>query len=134
MPLFYFILKTGREKIPDREGLEFPDRDTARGHAEIVVDELMRNRELKTRSWRLEVRDEDLQPSFEILFATVDKSIVHLPPVYRQSVELLSSSTANLLDAFEDVRGTLSNVKETLARADNMIRELRQHRLQGDRS
>ena len=134
MSLFYFVLKTGREKIPDREGLEFPDRETARAHAEIVVDELMRNRELRTRAWRLEVRDENLQPSFEILFAAMDKSIVHLPPVYRQSVELLSSNTANLLDAFEDVRVTLSNVKETLARADDMMRQLRQHRLPGDRS
>ena len=134
MPLFYFILKTGREKIPDREGLEFPDRDTARGHAEIVVDELMRNRELKTRSWRLEVRDEDLQPCFEILFAAVDKSIIHLPPVYRQSVELLSKSTANLLDAFEDVQATLLNVKATLARADDMMRQVRQHRLPGGHS
>src|SRR5262245_44514962 len=134
MSLFYFVLKTGREKIPDREGLEFPDRETARAHAEIVVDELMRNRELRTRAWRLEVRDENLQPSSEIHFAAIDKSIGHLPPVCRQSVELLCSNTANLLDAFEDVRVTLSNVKETLARADDMMRQLRQHRLPGDRS
>ena len=134
MSLFYFILKTGREKVPDREGLEFPDQETARAHAELVVEELMRNRELKTRTWRLEVRDEDLQPSFEILFAAKDKSISHLPPAYRESVELLSSNTAKLFDAYDNVRSTLFNVRETLARTDHMIRQLRQHRLPGGRS
>ena len=125
MPFFYFILKTGREKIPDREGVEFPDQDAARTHATAVAQELMRNRELRTRPWRLEVRDEDLQPCFEILFGAVDNSIAHLPPVYRQSVESLSWGTANLMDAFENVRTTLSSVKETMAQADELMRQLR---------
>jgi len=127
MPLFYFILKTDREKIPDRECLEFPDQDIARAHAEVVTQELMRNRELKTRPWRLEVCDENLRPCFEILFAAKDPSIAHLPPVYRESVEALSSNTANLHDAFNQVRTTLSNVRETLARTDQPISQLRRH-------
>src|SRR5690242_17457733 len=117
MPLFYFILKTGREKIPDREGLEFPDQESARAHATAVAQELMRNRELKTRPWRIEVRDEDLQRCSEILFGSVDSSIDHLAPEYKESVEALSRSTAILLDAFNDVRSTISNVKKTLAQA-----------------
>jgi hypothetical protein len=125
MPLFYFILKTGGEKIPDREGFEFPNQDIARAHAEAVAHELMRNREMKTRRWRLEVCDDDLQPCFEVLFAATDPLIAHLPASYRESVEGLSSSTANLHDTFAQVRTTLSSVRETLARADELMSQLR---------
>ena len=126
MSLFYFILKTGQEKIPDREGLEFPDQDTARAHAEIVARELMRNRELKTRTWRIEVRDEDLQPCFELLFAAEDNTtIAHLGYEQRHTVEMVSARTARLFDAFDQVKTSISDVRETLARADNLMRQLR---------
>jgi|SRR5262245_48638242 len=127
MPLFYFLLRAGRDNIPDREGIEFPDQETAHAHAFAVARELMRNREMKTRAWRIKVRDEDLRPSSEVLFATADDSIAHLQPPYRQSVEALSNSTANLFDVVDQVQMTLSNVRETLARADEMMAQLRQH-------
>jgi hypothetical protein len=84
----------------------------------------MRNRELKTRAWRLEVRDDDLRPCFEILFGAVDSSIANFGPDYRRSVESLSLSTATLLDAFDEVRATLTNVRDTLARADHLMIQL----------
>jgi hypothetical protein len=125
MPLFYFVLKAGRENVPDREGLEFPDQETAHAHALIVARELMRNREPKTRTWRIAVRDHDLQPCSEVLFATIDETIAHLRPSHRQSVEALSNSTATLFDAVDQVQNTLFNVRDTLARADEMMAHLR---------
>src|SRR5262249_56475832 len=127
MPLFYFLLRAGRDNVPDREGIEFPDQETAHAHALEVARELMRNREIKTRAWRIAVRDEDLQPCSEVLFATADDSIAHLQPAYRHTVEALSNSTANLFDVVDQVQMTLSNVRETLARADEMMARLRQH-------
>ena len=127
MPLFYFLLRAGRDSVPDREGIEFPDQETAHAHALEVARELMRNREIKTRAWRIAVRDEDLRPCSEVLFATADDSIAHLQPPYRHSIESLSNSTANLFDVVDQVQMTLSNVRETLARADEMMAQLRQH-------
>lgn len=121
MPLYYFILKNGEEVVPDREGLECADLAAAHAHASAVARELMRNRELRSRPWRLEVRDEDLQPCFEILFADVDDTMAHLPAEYRESIARTSRLTASLHDAVNTVRATLSGVQETLARADELI-------------
>src|SRR5262249_40311885 len=121
MSLYYFVLKAGRDIVPDREGLEFSDAKTAHTHALIVARELMRNREPKTRTWRITVCDQDLQPCSEVLFATVDDSIAHLQPDFRKSVEELSLSTATLFDAIEQVQTSLCNARETLARADQMM-------------
>jgi hypothetical protein len=63
MPLFYFTLKNGNYTIPDREGEKLADLNAARAHATGVARELMRNRGVKARTWRLEVCDEYLQPS-----------------------------------------------------------------------
>ena len=53
------------------------DEKTAYAHAIEVAGELMRNREAKCRSSRLQVYDESLMPCFEILFASI--AITHLP-------------------------------------------------------
>ena len=127
MPLFYFILRAGRDSVPDREGIEFPDQKAAHAHAVEVAHDLMRNREIKTRAWRIGVRDEDLRPCSEVLFATADDSMAHLRPPYRYTVEALYNSTANLFDVVDQVQMTLSNVRETLARADQIMAQLRQH-------
>lgn len=122
MPLFYFILKTGREKIPDREGFEFANDEMARAHATAVAEELMRNRETMTRAWQLEVRDEDLQPCFELLFGEMDKSFVHEGPYTRESVAELSRSTAKLFEVVDEVRTGLS---EVMAQAEELMKRLR---------
>ena len=121
MPLFYFILKNGQYTIPDSEGEELADLNAARAHAAGVARELMRNRDIKARAWRLEVCDEYLQPSFELLFASIDDTISHLPPEFRQSVEIACRSTASLNDTISRVRNSLLEVRETLNRADEVV-------------
>jgi hypothetical protein len=129
MSLYYLILKAAGEAVPDREGLEFPDVEAADAHARIVARELMRNREIKTRSWRIAVCDQDLQPCSEVLFATVDDSIAHLQPPFKKAVEGLSRSTATLFDAIERVQTSLCDAKETIARADQMMAQLQRQLL-----
>jgi len=125
MPLFYFILKNGHHTIPDREGEELTDLSAARAHATGVARELMRNRSVKTRTWRLEVCDEYLQPSFEVLFASIDDTMSHLPPAIRQSIEITCQSTASLNDTICSVRNSLLEVRETLNRADDIVARTR---------
>ena len=75
MLLFYFVLKAGRQTIPDPEGQELIDEAAARLHALAVAQQLMRHRETDTRGWRIQVCDDYLVPLFEVFFAEVDQSL-----------------------------------------------------------
>lgn len=121
MPLYYFRLKSRGEVIHDLDGIDLPDQDAARVYAVAVARELMRHREPSARSWRLEVCDDYLIPSFEILFAEVDDTMAHLAPEYRKSIEIIARRSASLDDAFSEVRASMLDVRETLARADDVI-------------
>jgi hypothetical protein len=121
MPLFYFALKRDAEKVADRNGLELPDENAAREHAIEIARDLMRNQEVSTRSWRIEVCDDYLIPRFDILFAEIDGSIDHLTPECRKIVEVVSRKSALLQDALGAVQNSMSSVKETLARVDAVV-------------
>ena len=121
MPLYYFVLKSNGEVIPGRDEIELPGIEAARKEAIAVARELMRNREPEARSWRLEVCDDYLVPTFEILFAEVDETIDHLLPPYRESIERVCRQSASLVDAFEEVRQSLLEVRETFARMDDIL-------------
>jgi len=79
MPRYFFNLNDGEKIIPDLEGTELPDDDSARAHATQVARELARNREQETRSWRLAVCDAHGTLCFELLFASMDDSISRSP-------------------------------------------------------
>jgi hypothetical protein len=118
MPHYHFHLRTTKALFFDREGMAFPDSGKAYEHAAAVARELMRNREVKARSWRLEVFEgnED-QKCFEVLFTSVDATLEHLQPDLREAIERVSSRTASLIDAIDAVRSTIYEVKATLARS-----------------
>jgi hypothetical protein len=107
MPRYFFNLNDGRKIIPDLEGTELPDDDSARAHAAQVARELARNREQETRSWRLAVCDAEGTPRFELLFASMDEAISRLPPVMRFMFDDAGGSPASLNNAIEQVRMTL---------------------------
>jgi hypothetical protein len=71
VPRYYFSLNDGRQIIPDLEGTELPDHDSARAHGCQVVRELARNREQTTRSWSLTVFDAQGALCFELPFASI---------------------------------------------------------------
>jgi hypothetical protein len=75
VPRYFFNLNDGRRIIPDLEGTELPDDDSARVHGCHVVRELARNRERTTRSWRLAVCDDQGTPCFELPFASLDDPV-----------------------------------------------------------
>ena len=114
MPHYFFNLNDGKKIIPDVEGTELPDDDSARAHAAQVVRELARNREQETRSWRLAICDEDGTLCFELLFASIGDSIPRLPP----TIGFLSeedvddyASPASRDEAIEQVRTVLSHLR-----------------------
>jgi Domain of unknown function (DUF6894) len=118
MATYYFNLKGHHGRYVDPHGMELPDLGQAKEHARQVALELMHRRELKTRSWRLEVCDAGRMPVFELLFATVDPMLAQLPPTLRIRVEELSARTGGMVDAIVDVRNTLHQLRSTLARSN----------------
>ncbi|HZP79476.1 MAG TPA: hypothetical protein VFB45_25300 [Pseudolabrys sp.] len=124
MPLFYFVLKAGRDKIPDREGLEFHDLQEAQRHAIDIARELMRNRTLSSRAWRIEVRDDYLLPRGEVLFAEVDQSLDEVGPQTRETIRFISRYNAALNDAVVDVKASLGEVRASFARIERLVAEM----------
>jgi hypothetical protein len=118
MPRYYFDLKKREETLHDNDGTDLPDEAAARDHALRVMGELMRNTNVRTRSWRLAVLGQDRQSCFELLFASYDDSIAHLTPELRSSVELVCGRHASLTDAIVDVRTTMLQIRGTLARSE----------------
>lgn len=80
MPRYFFNLNDGERIIPDVEGTELPDDESARAHAAQVARELARNRERETISWRLAVCHADGTLCFEQPFASMGDSISRLSP------------------------------------------------------
>jgi hypothetical protein len=64
------------------------------------------------------VMDQGKQSCFELLFASYDDSMAHLPPEFRSSVEMACRRHASLMDAIVDVRTTMPQIRGTLARSD----------------
>ena len=119
MPVYTFKLHDGRGDVEDKTGVQLPDRDSAFRYALAVVHELMRRREVQTRSWCLDVYegDEVDSPISKIPFARVDPSLDHLTPKLRTMVESISERKRLLSDAIHNVKGTIQESRALLARA-----------------
>ena len=118
MPIYHFHLVTLDGRVLDLKGTDLPNEASAREHACQVARELMRHREPQTRSWRVEVTDSARQPSFELLFASVDSTIDHLTPELRASVEHVCYQSASLSETIRTVKNSLVMARATLARAE----------------
>jgi hypothetical protein len=121
MRLYYFVLKAGRNCIPDTEGMELPDGIAARRHAIAVAKELMRHQEAQTLLWRIQVCDDYLRPLFEVFFAHLQDAVARYPSDYRMSVQRVAQAYSGFDTAVLDTKLTLQDVRETLARAERLL-------------
>lgn len=119
MPTYTFKLQDGCGGVEDETGVSFPDNDRAIRYAYDVVHELMRCRELETRSWRLGVyaSGEADSPICEIPFASVDPSLDHLAPKLRTMVEAAAERMGGLREVIHSVQATVQESRALVARA-----------------
>jgi len=119
MAVYTFRVRDGRGDAEDTTGVELPDRDGAVRYAREVVHELMRSRELETRSWCLEIYEngDGERPICEIPFASVDPSLDHLTPKLRIMVESMSERKRLLSDVIHNVKGTIQESRALVARS-----------------
>jgi hypothetical protein len=121
MPTYFFDLQTSSEKICDHLGTELMDAAAAKVHAQSVAQELMRNREDATRSWRIDIRDGYARRCGHVVFASVDASLGHLAPELRKSLQEFYETSASLRETVGATRQSLRQIKATLARAEEML-------------
>lgn len=119
MPTYTFKLRDGQGGVEDATGVALSDRDGALRYGHDVVYELMRGRELETRSWCLEVYEngENDSPICEIPFVSVDPTLDHLAPSFRLMVESISERKRLVSDVIHTVRGTIQESRALVARA-----------------
>jgi len=122
MPLYHFVLKTDHDHIPDRDGSEWPNEAAAHEEAVLVAHDLMRNqRRVNTRAWSIEIRDDDLRPCSEQLFAEVDETIAHFPPELRETLIISSRRIAACFDTVLAARRARAQISKTLNRTEMLM-------------
>jgi uncharacterized protein DUF6894 len=118
MPMYYFNLKTQEGRELDPEGVELFDDVEAGEFGKDVALELMRQRETKTRFWRIEICDAERKRIDELLFASVDPLIDALSPAHRITVQQASARTAALIDTILDTRNSYYELKARLSASE----------------
>lgn len=116
MSRYYFSVKNRNQMVLDHQGEDLESLAAARAHAELLARELMRNRESKTRSWRIQVSNAEHEKCFEVLFALVDNSIAHFRPDIREAMQKMARRAAALSDTMVEVRHSVRQAKATIAR------------------
>ncbi len=117
MRRYFFHLRDGYRGYADSTGVNLSDDDTARGYACRVGSELMKNRELEVRHWRIQVQNEDEQTIFEIPLITLDATLSHLSPLHKKAMEELSHRCYALREAIAQARIVQNQARALIAKS-----------------
>ncbi|HEX4043396.1 MAG TPA: hypothetical protein VHY10_16985 [Xanthobacteraceae bacterium] len=117
MPNYTFELRDGRGGIDDDTGVPLADGVQALLYARGIVHELMRSREVETRTWRLDVYDEAGARVIEIPFANVDPTLDHLRPELRAMVEKFCNRRLSVDEMIYAARNTVLEARALVARS-----------------
>jgi hypothetical protein len=117
MPTYSFKLRDDSGILEDEDGVELPDDNSATQYAHDVAHELMKSRELETRSWCLDVYAEGGGRIGEIQFARVDPTLDHLTPKWRTAVEGIAARERLLADMINAANATVAESRALVARA-----------------
>ena len=117
MPLYTFELRDGSCGIADTAGVRFADRDQALGYAYEVIREMMNGRERETRTWRLDVYEDDDRRVFEIPFARMDETLDHLSAGWRNLIEDSATRVLSLHETYNATRATMRESRALVARS-----------------
>jgi Domain of unknown function (DUF6894) len=117
MPTYTFKVLDGCGDVEDETGVSFQHRNRAIRYARDVVHELMRNREVQTRSWRLDVYENGEGPICTFPFAGIDPTLDHFVPNLRTIVEAMSEQKRLLGEVLHAVKATVQESRALVARS-----------------
>ena len=75
--LFYFDLNNGNGLDLDRKGTELRSDATAHELAVVIACELIRDNDIRTRHWKIRVRDARHRTVSEVQFASVADNLAY---------------------------------------------------------
>jgi hypothetical protein len=113
--LYTLELRDGSNWIEGEVAL--PDRERAFEYARKVVRELMCCRERQTRTWRLDVYDDEGARVFEIPFARFDETLGHLSTKGRETIVDLCDRCRTLEEAINTAVVTMRESRALVARS-----------------
>ena len=114
MPRYSFELNDG--EYPSSNEVWFTDREHALDHADTVARELMSGRELRCRSWRLDVYENGMLVH-EIPFASIDPTLDHLDQSLRMTIEQSCDTLRSYKEAASAARATARETRALVARS-----------------
>jgi hypothetical protein len=117
MPLYTFELRDGTDLLEDEIGVSLPDRDDALEYARGVARELMTGREVRARTWQLNVYENRSHRVFEIPFVALDATLNHLNADLRSTIETVCRRQLALREAVSAVQITLRESRALVARS-----------------
>lgn len=116
MANYFFNLKDGRQGYRDTEGVELADDDAAKEYAQYVAADLIKNRTIKARHWRIDVHDEQGKKVCRVALIAHDRRLSHLSPALKEAMEELSDRCHALGEAVAEARATLARTKALIAK------------------
>jgi hypothetical protein len=117
MPTYKFALRDGRRAIEDEGGVTLPDDVYAFRYARQIAAELMTGREKETRTWLLDVYDEDGGHILELPFARIDRTLDHVVPELRAMIEQICERKRALGEAIYAAQATARESRALMALA-----------------
>jgi hypothetical protein len=117
MPTYTLRLRSTGGASADHLGVSLADNASAYDYTCSVARELMRNRELETRFWVLDVLQDSGAPVFNVLFARVDPTLNHLRRELRISVERVNEAKRALNDVAHAAELTARESRALVARS-----------------
>ena len=117
MTRYFFDLKDDGRGYRDSEGVDLPDDDAATDHAERVATELIRNRNIKARHWRIDVHDGQGKKICRVALIAHDCRLSHLSPALKKAMEKLSDRCHALYEATAETRTTLLRSRALIAKS-----------------
>lgn len=117
MARYYFNLRDGGGGYRDADGINLEDDAAAVAYANIIAAELVRNRERRTRQWRLSIENEAGEIVFETALIAYDRTIAHFAPSVRRSMEDLGRRCLDLREAITQSRSVTLQARATIARS-----------------
>ncbi len=116
MPTYTFKLRDDDGGVEDDTGINLPNAESGFGYACDVVHEMMARREKTTRHWQLDVY-ENGRKLFEIPFASLDRSLDHLPPGDRKTVQAMCEHLRSAQDVRAQAQATRREARALVSRS-----------------
>ncbi|MGB6536446.1 MAG: hypothetical protein WBF58_10855 [Xanthobacteraceae bacterium] len=117
MPHYTFELCDGSRRIQDRAGIQLHDRSAAHDYAQEVVRELMSGCERTTRTWCLEVYEDDGARVDAVSFVSIDPTLDHLAAAARTLIEGLCDRRRSFQEVVSTAQVTMRESRALVARS-----------------